>query len=187
MYRGTGFLIKDDVVLTAGHNLYEQQTKQYADKVYIIAKTKDKLIIRTHTGFKLSTTYTTENTNDGSADWGLVKIKEPFSDCDILPLQKASDTSAKQFANVTIAGYPAKTQKGDTESLWEASGDITEYLSQTETLKHQISTSVGNSGSPVLIHKDENVFAVGIHVLGASSSNTAKAIDAEILQAVTTM
>ena len=34
-YRGTGFMIGKDIMLTAGHNLYDFQDKLYADEIQI--------------------------------------------------------------------------------------------------------------------------------------------------------
>lgn len=184
-YRGTGFMIKDNVVLTAGHNIYSISDKKAADEVYVIKRTNDGSVVyaRKHRKLKVSIDYVADKSDDGHYDWGLIMIDPALPEAGTIGVIKASDTLAVHFTGVLIAGYPGQAQGSKTWKMWEAGGKM-DYDNASETLKYVISTSKGNSGSPVIIDTAVGKKAVGIHVQGSTVTNTAKAIDDEVIEAI---
>ena len=176
-YRGTGFVVNKNVILTAGHNLYDHKLKIMANSVTIfIEGEKEKQAKKTQVteSFKLS--------DDDKNDWGLIKIDYDCDESAILPLKNVSELKEKDGL---IAGYPAEVKNKSTIAMWEASGEL-KNESDKGVLSYTISTSGGNSGSPVMAEFDGVKNAVGIHVSGSETEkkNHAKAVDDEIISTV---
>ncbi len=179
-YRGTGFMVKDNVVLTAAHNLYSQEKECPADKVFIVAESKDKAHVRCGGKLSVPLEYVGKASDDGHYDWGLIKLNEPMSDIGVINVAEAADVSAEALRDGLIAGYPGVVKGAETCDMWQAEGLIDSYYSSSQTLDYKISTSSGNSGSPVMVIYKGRRTAVGIHVMGSVAVNTAKAIDDEV-------
>lgn len=183
LYRGTGFLIKDNVVLTAAHNVYDLTLKQPADEVYIIGEQRDAAHVRTYTGLKVSINYVTGNSQGGQYDWGLIKMNAAMTDLGTINVCRTVDVPASVLKDVLIAGYPGMAQEESTTDMWEADGPV-QYYQASGVLAYTISTSAGNSGSPVMVDYGGCRTAIGIHVIGSVNSNYAKAIDDEVVTAI---
>lgn len=183
LYRGTGFMIKDNVVLTAAHNLYDLSLEKPADEVYIIGAPKDAAHVRTYTRLKISLEYVSGGSQGGRYDWGLIKMNNSMTDLGTINVSKAMDIPDTFFDDVLIAGYPGVAQGTSTTNMWEADGSAN-YYHASEVMEYTISTSGGNSGSPVMVYYGGCRTAIGIHVLGSSNCNYAKAIDDEVMAAI---
>ena len=181
-YRGTGFMIKDDVVLTAAHNIYDRKKIAAADEIYVIGNQKDKAHVRCYSKFKVPFDYVAQTSQDGHYDWGLIKLNAPMRDLGVIEVMKAVPGIVSETA--LIAGYPSEVRSVSTTDMWEASGAFDKYDMTSQTLKYKISTSGGNSGSPVVVDYNRRKAAVGIHVMGSVAENTAKAIDDEVIAAI---
>ncbi|MCM1083236.1 MAG: trypsin-like peptidase domain-containing protein [Clostridium sp.] len=183
LYRGTGFLIKDNVVLTAAHNLYSLDLEKPADEVYIIGEPRDTAHIKTYTGLKVSVDYVSGGSQGGQHDWGLIKLNDAMTDLGTINVSRAASVSASVLDDVLIAGYPGVAQGRSTIDMWEADGSA-QYYHASEVMDYTISTSGGNSGSPVMVYYGACRVAIGIHVLGSVNANYAKAIDDEVIAAI---
>ncbi|MCM1398327.1 MAG: trypsin-like peptidase domain-containing protein [Clostridium sp.] len=183
LYRGTGFLIKDNMVLTAAHNLYSLDLEKPADEVYIIGAPRDTAHIKTYTGLKVSVDYVSGGSQGGQHDWGLIKMNDAMTDLGTINVSRAADVPASVLDDVLIAGYPGMAQGKSTTDMWEADGSA-QYYHASEVMEYIISTSGGNSGSPVMVYYGACRVAIGIHVLGSVNANYAKAIDDEVITAI---
>lgn len=182
-YRGTGFLIKDNMVLTAAHNIYDLGLEKPADEVYIIGAPMDAAHTKTYTGLKVPVEYVAGASQGGSYDWGLIKMNAAMTDLGTINVQKAEDIRVDAFDDVLIVGYPGIVQGMSTWDMWEADGAAT-YYRANQMLEYEINTSPGNSGSPVMVYYGGCRVAVGINVVGNVNANYAKAIDNDIMDAI---
>ncbi len=165
-------MIKDDVVLTAAHNIYDRKKIAAADEIYVIGNQKDKAHVRCYSKFKVPFDYVAQTSQDGHYDWGLIKLNAPMRDLGVIEVMKAVPGIVSETA--LIAGYPSEVRSVSTTDMWEASGAFDKYDMTSQTLKYKISTSGGNSGSPVVVDYNRRKAAVGIHVMGSVAENTAK-------------
>ncbi|HIU75780.1 MAG TPA: trypsin-like serine protease [Candidatus Pelethocola excrementipullorum] len=176
VYRGTGFLIEQNVMITAGHNVYDSKLGGMAEKIEVV---EDGAYYQ---ALKWTVSETYKRTSGDDCDWAVVKVAvTPGKHRNTLKWKNIEkeplDTAGK---NVKISGYPREVRAVSTYSQFEADGPIEQHNRQNQTIIHKISTSGGNSGSPVLFMDGGEYYAVGIHVSGDATSNTAKAIDQNV-------
>lgn len=180
-YRGTGFMIYNGVMLTAGHNIYDFETKRYSDEIQVI----NGSTVHQMFAYKIDENYVKSGTSE--YDWAVVKVtvnpKTAAKTIDYLQMDLPESPNLKGV-NGEIAGFPVIVKGVSTSNMFTANGTIEEDNQAEQVLHYKISTSGGNSGSPIIIKKEGTFFAVGIHVSGNTYFNTAKAIDTSIINAI---
>ncbi|MCJ1414664.1 hypothetical protein MMC32_000991 [Xylographa parallela] len=177
---GTGWLIRPDLMVTAGHNVYSysktkgkipgraRQIKAYAG--YNGAASVSSPSVEFHTAKRVVTTsHWLDNKNFKARDFALVQFDKPFTD--VTPFQYI-ETAPEGDLVLGVVGYPAdlydeKTGEkgGRMHELFEHTKyDITEDADKM--LKHYIDAEGGNSGGPIL--RGSDLVAVATHVYGGS-------------------
>ncbi|MCH5280527.1 MAG: trypsin-like serine protease [Lachnospiraceae bacterium] len=182
-YRGTAYFIEENMLLTAGHNIYDKETNQPTEEMWVIQDGNSGAVIRKVGRRFVPPQFIAAATDTGEHDWGLLKVETSFHDAGRITYMKAKDAPDESLTNGLIAGYPKKVNGEITDDMWEAQGAVT-YQATNNTLTYQISTSGGNSGSPVMVDLGNEWAAIGIHVIGAVSNNVAKAIDDDIFEII---
>lgn len=166
-YIGTGFILSNSAVATAGHCVYDSSTGGWATSIKIFpAKhgTVNPFGYATSTGLSCGAAW--KNSGDVSQDWGLIRVSESSHLCDkcgCLGLRWQSGTYVND--HVSIAGYPfeAKSTTPNGEYMYKHSGKITSNTSSVLTYK-DIDTSGGESGAPVVeYYEDTGYTSIGIH------------------------
>ena len=182
--RATGFLIRQDMVATAGHCIYDTTHNVLVDDIVAItepASTANNFAACT--GYR-STYYPTPTSLN---DWTLFKINKNLgAQVGILPVLDIEDatTPSMIMANAEIPGYPSIAQGLSTSLMWTAAGVINGYTAADKTFNYTISTSPGDSGAPVLTQLQGNWYVIGIHISGDAVSNHARAIDHAIFNEI---
>lgn len=181
-YRGTGYMVKPGVMLTAGHNIYDHDTKRFADKVYAIGRDG-----RCHELYDVIIPEEYKKSDVDVYDWAVARVSVvPGEIYPVIELINMDDGEAPDVVNKTaeIAGFPAEVRGVTTYDMYREEGMVAAYDRSSKTLNYQIDTSGGNSGSPVIVYKDTIPYAIGIHVSSGGNCNVARAVDNRIADAV---
>ena len=169
----TGFLIKENVVLTAGHNIFDSRLNPNK-KNEILGK---PLKIEFYCGLNNNESefkqfesekffYDNENLNE---DYGIIIFDEKISDKFIEIKEFDKNLDGRVF---NVAGYPINKAIKDKNNnniifeLYEGKGGILSYNFNRGIISTNIKSSYGQSGSG-LIYYDNNekkYYCVGIHV-----------------------
>lgn len=175
-YRGTGFLIGANKVVTAGHCIYDHRTQTFVDDIVAIAEPGTA---NNHYGICIGYLYSPNYLMSRNAvnDWAVMKLDMQLGGyAGILPIADWSTLTPFAVYIDEIPGYPAIAQERATNIMWTASGQVM-WPPGGQVLTYRISTSGGQSGAPVLIQDRGLYYAAGIHVTGSSAGNCARAID----------
>ncbi|KAJ5636305.1 uncharacterized protein N7484_009618 [Penicillium longicatenatum] len=151
-YIGTGWLIANDIVVTAGHCLYDNNGGYLESiKAYIgyqgpeaTALQRNQCEMRLGRIAVLPVMYI--KTSHTLHDVGFIKLDRPFEN--VTPFVPQDTPRAASGIRLGVVGYPGDINSGnDMFEHW----DITEInLSKDRYLSYSIDTEVGESGSPVL-------------------------------------
>ena len=177
-YRGTGFLIDDNIVATAGHCLYDEELG-WATAVYVrpgrngllgipfgIARSKR---IAVSTEWHLSA--------DSNYDWGAICIYDTLiGNPGSFTMTSVNDNSSNIQAK--ISGYPQNvgSSSSTTYKQYEMDGPVN--ILSMYRLYYTIDTSGGQSGAPIL---NSNNVVIGIHTSGSTSYNTGVRMTPQVL------
>lgn len=170
-YRGTGFISGNGVVTTCGHNIYDPDIGEWANKVTVILQREGSSYpygSTTKTKLRSNTGWTRKgNTED---DWGLIETADDLSDyVGYCGIKNPNTDIAGKIAE--IPGYPKQVQdETNSYDMWTDAGDIIKQNSDDEVY-YDIDTSGGNSGSPVFI---DDVYVAAVHAYGGSSNHGAR-------------
>ena len=176
-FRGSGFLVGPNLVLTAGHNLYSDVTEpdsDYNDDIYNPRFAEEIVVypgacwIENNSPdlpfgyFEVDASYIQKQYYDSPTfdyDWGLCVLKGEVGnqieclDIAITPNDIIND-------EINVVGYP-----GDKRIvvMHEATGEVVSVDSYS--FYYNADTFSGSSGSPVFAN-DEDFIVIGIHVSG---------------------
>ncbi|KAI2620426.1 trypsin-like serine protease [Hypoxylon sp. NC1633] len=193
---GTGWLIRPDLLVTAGHNVYswashrsdENLGKAVHIKCYIGYHGRDQLnspIVQGRLAKSVVTTAEWVTSKDNRhRDVAFIQVDHPFEGNLRLFSYKATPKIGDEMLGVV--GYPADKvitdQDGVQEKgalMYEQFNDIQYNLEDPKNnppmLKYRISTFGGQSGSPV-IRKNAQQVAIATHVYGGGDKNQASVI-----------
>lgn len=177
-YRGTGFMVKPDVMLTAGHNIYDHDAKKFCDSVHVVDKNGDLYQVY---DFEIDSKFKSDSSD--KYDWAVAKVAvKPGETAQYIKFKRMDESASPKVTgnNGEVAGFPVEVRDVDTTDMYTEKGEITSYVAAEKLLNYSIDTSGGNSGSPLIYCIDEIPYAIGIHVSGSSRRNTARAIDENI-------
>ncbi|KAJ6515419.1 hypothetical protein C8R45DRAFT_919467 [Mycena sanguinolenta] len=180
---GTGWLIRPDLLVTAGHVVYDQEYGCGATahiKCYIgyngaqsVPKKGYSLTdippVQPRYGSKIVTTESwVKETDARLRDVAFIRVHKPF--VGNLNLFKFTDTISPARLRVGIVGYP-----GDKDLDGEKGAQMYELFDNTvidlqkhprHMITYPISTNQGQSGAPVLSETDAGLIAIGTHCCG---------------------
>ncbi len=162
--RGTGFLIDDNIVATAGHCLYSAKYG-WATSVSVMPGKNGFGVFHDPYGVamakRIAVSHQWLNSCDSNYDWGAIEIKSGLiGNPGKINIASLDD----EYSTIKISGYPKTVGSSTTYAQYEMSGTIS--FSTPSRYYYEIDTSIGQSGAPIL---NSNNIAVGIHTDGVGA------------------
>ncbi len=160
--RSSAFLIGPNLALTNAHNIYSPEMggwykridfslAQYEEEGLQMIKpysTRNPVHVETNDKF-----YQYENEGDRDMavqfDYAALFFEEPFSEITTFMPIEFNHIPDK----VTVIGYPGYVRDIKTNGLWISEGNLIDY--NDYCLYYDAYTSGGNSGSPVIVHREQ--------------------------------
>lgn len=176
---GTGWLIRPDLMVTAGHNVFDwryQAGRAIEIKAYAGYSGKASIADPSaQVEFRMAKRCVTTDrwlTTRGSKayDFAMVQLDQPFTN--VTPI-KYIETPPMGSLNLGVVGYPAdrldeNNEKGARmyEMFLETKYNLEKQIDTM--LEYVIDTEGGNSGAPVL--RESDLVAIGAHVYGGDKN-----------------
>lgn len=187
-YNGTGVLIAPDLVLTVAHNVYDRDTKKWADRVYAapgksgssnpygVYSSLHYYVLR---GFK-----TAASKKEVNFDIAVIRLSRPV--VGVKPLSVS--TSATIGERIQLPGYPGQTPS-KRYNMYTSFGELDDMSDQL--LGYTVDAEQGNSGSPILNSRNEviGVHSIGLHPADSNDElygiyNAARRVNREVVDMI---
>ncbi len=165
---GTGFMIHNYYMLTAGHNIYEPAFGGYCDKIEVYpARNRIYAPYGPYSGVKLQVTNEFVKDNEDQAeDWGLVKLNSDVgSTTGYFGLDISTNGYDLLQKNISVTGYPTDKSDGGV-GMWKGTGTVKNQ--NMYEIGYTCDTYKGDSGAPVYLSNNR---VVAIHVRGVNPTN----------------
>jgi V8-like Glu-specific endopeptidase len=180
----TGTFIGPDVLLTAGHCLWDANAETWGAEHVRVVPGKDGDF--EPFGFEYASDWWVPDgyaeTGDSEWDWGVVKLPNDLLALDTGWLSVAvADTETLESPEFfpAIVGYPGDQMYG---TMWGHVREAFEFVDEFR-LYYDIDTAAGQSGSAIWSLADGPLLGivVGIHTQGGGNLNSGSRIDEELL------
>lgn len=150
-YIGTGFVVDEHTVATAGHCLYLYGTPWKVLEILLFDSTGKLAMTATPVEYHVPVNYINNNqdpeTYNKTSDYGLITVKEDLSDYMCYNLGVISDPNHVVNKDINITGFPGDNNYFSKHTMLTASGSILNCSS--EAIEYNADTIPGDSGSPV--------------------------------------
>lgn len=166
-YGGSGILVGPHHILTAGHNVYNCKTKEWAKRIVARLALNEKAApFGEIPAIKIYTFEEWTEKENKNFDIALITFGYSIG----LDVGWASMLADKdevlEKEEVHVTGYPG--DKGFNQ-LWTMSYQIKKF--ESERIFYDMDTYGGQSGGSVWITREESPYAIGVHTLGEGKSN----------------
>ncbi|KAE8320157.1 hypothetical protein BDV41DRAFT_3623 [Aspergillus transmontanensis] len=180
---GTGWLIREDLVVTAGHNVYSKTYGGQAKRIkcwigYRGRNAAKHSSVQHRNALNIVTTASWYN-QDGKRqrDVALIQVSAPFEGDLNLFQFRPTDTVVNEKP-LTIVGYPGDKYVEDNgnrdygANMYSGKSNITFNLEETGgMIEYRIDTFGGQSGAPILLGTEEGLIGIGTHCYGAGGDH----------------
>jgi V8-like Glu-specific endopeptidase len=166
-YIGSGILIANKYVLTAGHNVYDRTLGGYADRIEVIPGMTGTFAPYGKAIAKRMRTFSGWTNNESSAwDMALITLDREIGKSTGYLGYANYDNAQLNRAYVTIAGYPFDRDNGTR--MWFMSGLLLRRY--PHELNYSIDTAGGQSGSGIWRVVNGKRYVIGVHAYGVSAN-----------------
>ncbi|KAJ5292686.1 uncharacterized protein N7443_008639 [Penicillium atrosanguineum] len=165
---GTGWLITPDLLVTAGHCVYDHKNQERG-------ATAEKIV---------TTGEWVDSSNNRHKDVAFIQLDRPFTGN--LRLFGYKSTPIKGYEMIGVVGYPGDRTLSDRDGIEEQGAQMYELFGAImynrnenvlQMLQYKLSTFGGQSGAPVIRKKTPNV-SIAAHCYGGEEKNSASPIGA---------
>ena len=186
MYGGTGAYIGPNSVLTAAHNVYNSDIGGWVKEITVIpglSRRVEPFGSDRSNFFLCPKLY--ETTESQKYDFAAIITNRAYGN--ELGYFEVANFSQNELTNllVTVVGYPKELPLEDVDQgrvqYYHTLG-ISEVID--DTIKYNIDTSKGQSGSPVLCLKNGTLHICGIHNTGSQNANLATPISGSVFETI---
>lgn len=162
-FRGTGFMISPNTMLTAGHCLKSSTTKAKSVTVYPGRSGSTKPLTAKMTKYYTDTKYTG---SQAEWDYGIIVLDSNVGNTTGWFGLHGTSGSSIGTSNIKVTGYPADLPGN---YMWTCGGTVSNIT--TNRFRHTADTAGGESGSPTYYYNSTyGNQAVGIHTHGGNYS-----------------
>lgn len=172
--RGTGFLIANDLVVTAAHVLYSNEHGGSAQRVEFVPSAGENgyepFCRADGLGIRIPLQYISGGSNSFLYDYAMFEIDQPLgadARANHFDLRMASPDEVFH-SYVSVTGYPLIAQEHPRNSMWTASGGAW-LTNEGARLTYYLTASPGESGAPIVLNDDPR-YVIGIHTEGPSDA-----------------
>ncbi|KAH7136160.1 hypothetical protein B0J11DRAFT_611978 [Dendryphion nanum] len=178
----TGWLIENDLLVTAGHCAHDW-SNNYGRLTHVKAyigytgkeAVKDSNQVQLRMGIRVASpeSWLTRGATESRGDVSFIRVNKPFTG--VIPFKYATTPLTGVNQRLGVVGYPGDLMKrstGEKGALMYEMFLPTNYTldgSKNKMLQYTIDTFGGNSGSPVLRQGD--LISIGVHVLGGNPNS----------------
>lgn len=194
---GTGFLVKESLILTAGHNILYPGNVGFADEVQVLVGGQigtakyglESLLLTGSEALIVSDKWLANPQHGSQDDYGFIKLPKPYGQkmgtFNLEPLDVLLP-KIKEILSVKVAGYALKDsrypqiqiRRGD---LYESEDRIIDV--QGPMVRYGNDTVKGISGSPVYYPvNDFQATCIAIHTSSTGNSNQGVSINQEVIK-----
>ncbi|KAF7558156.1 hypothetical protein G7Z17_g50 [Cylindrodendrum hubeiense] len=181
---GTGWLVRPDLLVTAGHVVFDWKYQFGAStqiKCYIGyngASSVGSPTVQARYGRKVVTTGEWINEPIRPKDVAFIQLQSPFTG-NLRPIA-FTDTPSSGDKILGVVGYPGDRNMGD-----EIGAQMFELFERTDydldrnpmnMIEYRISTYAGQSGAPILCKGNGKQFSIGTHCYGGGNNNSGSII-----------
>ncbi|KAM3473944.1 hypothetical protein MY8738_008114 [Beauveria namnaoensis] len=187
---GTGWLIRNDVVVTAGHNVYSDTYGGQALRVkcWIGYRGRDlandpRVQHRNAINIVTTEAWRSHSADRKRHDVAMIQLDAPFTG-NLRLFKYISTPSLPRLGSIVVVGYPGdKSPERNEEDIggWMYEGRCPARYNLAESshmIEHKVDTYRGQSGAPILLSDDKGTVAIGTHSYGGpnGSINSGNAI-----------
>lgn len=174
---GTGWLIGEKTVITAGHCVFMHDEGGWAESIEVIPAlngTTRPYGSFTSTQFRAVEGWTRDRNAD--FDYGAIVLNEPVGNDVGWFAFSALGEPALRSTDANISGYPQDRDRASRQ-YFHARKIV---RASQRRIYYEIDTYGGQSGSPIWLLVNNKRVAVGVHTNGSSTSNSGTLINSEV-------
>lgn len=194
---GTGFIIGDHVIATAGHCVFNQNQDKFMNFTIDIVDANNNVIdtisplyAHVNEAFATATNYISDY------DYALIYVEEDLSEYGMFKLGVARDAYVNMFNEnpVTVSGFPQEYPSGYEGQPYglrfKATGNLIRRYTSENVLAYYTDTAGGDSGGPVYVEESVSIngqskeykTVIGINCSEFSTRNFGTRVNSDLLR-----